>query len=153
MSRVSRAIVVYLGVMVMGASYLHLRAAQGPAPAAAPAAPQTAAARPAGQAAPGAPLDPNAVLKQYCVTCHSERLKTAGFVLEGLDARDMTHGDAWERVMKKLRTREMPPTGRPRPDSATYDAMSAYFEKALDTEAITHPNPGRVAVHRLNRTE
>ena len=47
----------------------------------------------------------------------------------------------------------MPPAGMPRPDKATYEAFATYLETALDHAALAKPNPGRVAVHRLNRAE
>src|SRR5262249_18804661 len=59
----------------------------------------------------------------------------------------------WEKVVTKLRTGEMPPPGRPRPDSATYDAVAAALENDLDRAAAAKPHPGRVPVHRLNRSE
>jgi hypothetical protein len=94
------------------------------------------------------------VIDRYCITCHSKRLKTAGLVLEGLDAsRVAVDTDTWEKVARKLRTHEMPPPGLPRPDGATYDRATASLEAALDAAAVTKPNPGRVLVHRLNRTE
>jgi hypothetical protein len=99
-------------------------------------------------------LSPRAVLDQYCVTCHNEKLRTAGLTLDKADvAHPGSTPELWEKVFRKLRTGEMPPPGRPRPDSATYASMSAYLEKALDDAASANPNPGRVAVHRLNRTE
>ena len=61
--------------------------------------------------------------------------------------------EAWEKVARKLRTREMPPPGRPRPDDSTYGAVAAALEAALDAASAARPNPGRVPVHRLNRTE
>ena len=65
-------------------------------------------------------------------------------------------GDApetWEKVARKLRTREMPPPGAPRPDDAAYRSLIATLETTLDAAAEAAPNPGRVPVHRLNRTE
>src|SRR5205814_1306670 len=59
----------------------------------------------------------------------------------------------WEKVAIKLRTEEMPPPGSPRPDHATYAQAVSQLESALDAAAAAHPNPGRVAVHRLNRSE
>src|SRR5262249_29692862 len=47
----------------------------------------------------------------------------------------------------------MPPVGRPRPDEATYAAAIASLEESLDKAAAAHPDPGRITVHRLNRTE
>ena len=94
------------------------------------------------------------VLNQYCVTCHNSRLKTAGLLLDTLDpSRVADHAEQWEKVVTKLRTGEMPPAGRPRPDDETYRAVARALEDALDEAAAAHPNPGRVPVHRLNRTE
>jgi hypothetical protein len=59
----------------------------------------------------------------------------------------------WEKVVRKLRTGAMPPAGMPRPDPATYDSFAAYLETELDRLAAANPNPGRPAVHRLNRAE
>src|SRR5262245_40038767 len=97
---------------------------------------------------------PRAVIEKYCVTCHNERLKTAGLLLDKADVDHVgSNPETWEKVLRKLRTREMPPPGSPRPDTETYTAMSAFLEKMLDGAASANPNPGRVAVHRLNRTE
>jgi hypothetical protein len=94
------------------------------------------------------------IVNKYCVTCHNERLKTGGLILDkaGIDGAG-SNPELWEKVLQKLHAREMPPPGSPRPDSAVYTAVSAYLEKMLDAEASARPNPGRVAVHRLNRTE
>ena len=102
-----------------------------------------------------APTDIKAVLDRYCVTCHSERIHTAGLVLEGIDvANPAAHAEVWERVITRLHARSMPPAGVPRPDVATYDAMSAALEAAIDRVWAANPNPGRIAaVHRLNRVE
>ena len=74
-----------------------------------------------------------------------------------IDKLDLQHvgGDAevWEKVARKFRTHEMPPPGAPRPDKATYDAVTAHLERALDAAIAAKPNPGHVPVHRLNRTE
>jgi len=97
---------------------------------------------------------PAAVINKYCVTCHNQRQKTAGLMLDSMDVANV--GDnpaAWEKVVRKLRGREMPPPGAARPDEVTYVAVISGLEKALDKLAESRPNPGRVAVHRLNRTE
>ena len=108
-----------------------------------------APASPAGSASPV-----RATLDRYCVTCHNDRLRTGGLTLASLDpARVSSHADVWERVVRKLRTREMPPAGLPRPDEAAYVTAVAALEAALDAEAAARPQPGRVAVHRLSRTE
>ncbi|HEY2980398.1 MAG TPA: DUF1592 domain-containing protein [Anaerolineales bacterium] len=95
-----------------------------------------------------------AVLDRYCVTCHNEKLRTAELVLSKMDVEDVSAGAAvWEKVLVKLRTGAMPPAGMPRPDQAMYDSFAAYLETALDRAAAASPNPGRPAIHRLNRAE
>src|SRR5262245_41178280 len=97
---------------------------------------------------------PRAIIDKYCVTCHNQRLKTAGLMLDKADlGNPAANAEVWEKALRKLRQREMPPPGRPRPDAETYNMLSAFLEKSLDDAASAHPNPGRVAVHRLNRLE
>src|SRR5436190_22804913 len=99
--------------------------------------------------------DTAAVINKYCTTCHSERLRTAGVVLQGADAENPgVNAELWERVAAKLRAGSMPPAGSPRPDPATYDAIAGRLEAALDRAWAASPNPGRInAIHRLNRAE
>jgi mono/diheme cytochrome c family protein len=95
-----------------------------------------------------------ALLQQYCFTCHNERLKTANLVLEQMNvAKPGEAPEVWEKVVRKLRGRLMPPAGMPRPDEAGYEAFAGYLETELDRTARANPNPGRPVVHRLNRTE
>lgn len=95
------------------------------------------------------------MMGKYCVGCHNQKLKTAGLMLDTLDASKPTaHADEFEKVIRRLRSSTMPPRGLPRPDQATYNTVAAFLENELDREAAAHPNPGRTgAVHRLNRTE
>ncbi len=96
-----------------------------------------------------------ALLDRYCVTCHNERLRTAGLELDTADAADVSADPAlWEKVVRKLRAGAMPPAPRPRPDAATYVRVIARLESELDAAAAADPNPGRTeAFHRLNRAE
>jgi cytochrome c551/c552 len=100
------------------------------------------------------PLPPRALFDKYCVTCHNARLKTAGLMLDTIDVdRAGDAAEALEKVASKLRTREMPPAGAPRPDAAAYRDVITALESALDRASESQPHPGRVPVHRLNRTE
>ena len=94
------------------------------------------------------------ILNKYCVTCHNGRLNTAGLRIDSLNVdRVADHAEQWEKIVTKLRTGEMPPPGRPRPDAATYRAVAAALERDLDAAAAAKPHPQRVPVHRLNRRE
>ena len=100
------------------------------------------------------PAPSAAVLSKYCITCHNEKRKTAGLAIDTLDLQRVgADAEVWEKIARKFRTHEMPPPGAPRPDGATYAAVTAHLENALDAAAAAIPNSGRVPVHRLNRTE
>jgi hypothetical protein len=122
---------------------------------------QTPAARgdrpAAGQApAPGSgDPDSRQLLNRYCVSCHSDRLKTADLSLQAVDVDNIPRDAAvWEKVLRKVRAGAMPPVGRPRPDAAAYSRFATRIEDALDRAAAAKPNPGRTAsFHRLNRVE
>ena len=96
------------------------------------------------------------LLNSYCIGCHNDRLKTAGLVLESdvVDAADVSaNAEVWEKVLRKVRSGQMPPEGRRRPDGNTAEQFSHDLAAALDAAATVAPNPGRPAVHRLNRAE
>jgi cytochrome c551/c552 len=96
----------------------------------------------------------HALINQYCVTCHNERAKTAGLMLDKLDIDHAgEHADAWEKVVRKLRGGMMPPQGMPRPDQTSIDALITWLQTSLDRAEMAHPDPGRAPLHRLNRTE
>ena len=94
------------------------------------------------------------LLDRYCVSCHNERLKTADLLLDKVQLDDVgTHGAVLEKVVRKLRSGQMPPEGRPKPDAVTLERFVSGLERALDRAASLAPNPGRVASRRLNRVE
>ena len=96
----------------------------------------------------------SATIAQYCVECHNDRLKTAGLALDTKLSGIAEHPEVWEKVVKKLRGRMMPPLGRPRPDDNTYTSVVTFLENRLDTAAASNPNAGRTATfRRLNRAE
>jgi hypothetical protein len=92
--------------------------------------------------------------KIYCVECHIGPRPPGGLNLQALDLGDLNrNGVVWEKLLLKLRNREMPPPGQPRPDEATYAALVNFIESERDRLADVNPNPGRPTLHRLNRTE
>ncbi len=96
-----------------------------------------------------------AAVNRYCVGCHNSKLKTAGLALDTISAENVDrHPEVWEKVVRKLRARYMPPAGLPRPDERTYDAVVSSLAALLDSAAAAKPNPGRTdTFRRLNRTE
>jgi len=95
-----------------------------------------------------------ALLDQYCVTCHNDKLKTANFSLQKLDLTAVgDQPEVWEKVVRKLRAGLMPPPGMRRPPLAEYEGLRDWLETEIDHKAASHPNPGSVILHRLNRTE
>ena len=135
MSRLSRAIVGCVAIALVGATGSVL--AQAP------------------RSVVGSVAAHRALLDTYCVTCHNARLRTAGLVLSEMDLADVGEdAEHWEKVVRKLRAEAMPPAGRPRPDAASYAALTSWLEAALDRAApATAPPRRHFAVHRLNRLE
>jgi hypothetical protein len=113
---------------------------------------------PMGQTSPIAEtprVDTGAIVQRYCVSCHNDKLRTAGLALDIVDPSDPgANPELWEKVVAKLRQASMPPPGRPRPDPATYERLADSLERQLDQAWEAHPNVGKISpVHRLNRTE
>jgi hypothetical protein len=103
-----------------------------------------------------------AMVNTYCVTCHNTRLKTGGLALDGavLDHLNQSAGDdaqVWEKALRKLRGRQMPPPGSPQPPQKDIDSFVTWMENTLDSAARdSHskgPKAGYVPIQRLNRTE
>lgn len=96
-----------------------------------------------------------AMVGKYCIDCHSEDTHKGDFSLEELDAKNpQANAEAWEKVIRKLRHRQMPPEDEPRPDEATYNAIVTQLESTLDRAAVQKPQPGTTdTFRRLTRTE
>jgi hypothetical protein len=93
------------------------------------------------------------LLEKYCYECHDSVEQTAGLALDTLDPRSVgANAETWEKVVRKLRGRLMPPPGGQHPRNAEIDGLVASLEASLDG-AATEPAPGHLALHRLNRTE
>jgi Protein of unknown function (DUF1592)/Protein of unknown function (DUF1588)/Protein of unknown function (DUF1585)/Protein of unknown function (DUF1587)/Protein of unknown function (DUF1595)/Planctomycete cytochrome C len=113
---------------------------------------------------PSAPVSPSRsderaaisrFVDMYCVACHNVEEKTAGLALDSLSSEDVSHNsEAWEKVVRKLVSRQMPPLDEVRPPARAYGSISALLAGSLDRAAALKPNPGRtVTFRRLTRTE
>ncbi len=128
-----------MSVLLAFGSYVNVGKAQQPP--ARPSSPATSAER--------------ALVAQYCVDCHNESEKTAGLALDTISLDEVSkHAETWEKVVRKLRARQMPPEKMPRPAEPVYEAALSSLEASLDRAAGEQPNPGRTdTFRRLNRTE
>jgi len=95
-----------------------------------------------------------ATVKTYCATCHNDRVKTGGVSFDGLTAEAVTqHADVFEKAVRKVRGRVMPPPNARQPTAQTSDALVAWLEQTLDKGETTAHIPDKVVLHRLNRKE
>ena len=137
---------------LVGAALIGVCALVSPEPlsaATAPSGEQTGASMPT-----PVPADHRALLDRYCVICHNDRLQTAGLSFEADGFRDVGRDtEAWEKVIRKLRSETMPPAGRPRPVPARYASFASWLETTIDRAADDDPRPGQPTARRLNRTE
>jgi hypothetical protein len=89
------------------------------------------------------------------MACHHAGNKTAGVQLSGLKDASVIGGDPaiFERVLRKVRTSEMPPPAAPQPPGAERAYVAQYLESELDRAARLRPDAGRPGIHRLNKAE
>ena len=121
--------------------------------AATPQSAQTLAPAPPAASESGAAAH-QALVGKYCLSCHNGRARTAGLALDAVDVANVPKDAAvWEKVIKKVRSGAMPPQGLPQPDEVGRRALISFLETTLDRAAAARPNPGRPALHRLNRVE
>ena len=107
-----------------------------------------------GPSTPAAAAPSAALLTQYCVTCHNARAKAGGLTLDPAELTQIDrHADTWEKVIRKLQTGMMPPSGAPRPTRAAIDGFVTSLQTQIDRAAAAKPFAGTPALHRLNRAE
>ena len=112
-----------------------------------------AAASPA-LAAPAAPAPSWAFLGEYCSKCHNAEDWAGGIAFDTLSEAEIPrNAEIMEKVIRKLRSQQMPPGGNPRPSTPLSQSFVAWMEGTLDGAAKGHTLPGRVGLHRLNRKE
>ena len=118
--------------------------------------PATAARTPAA-ASPEEAAKYQAWLKQYCINCHNSKTASPANEPVNLETASLTNlvpnAATWERVLRKLSVRAMPPQGMPHPTEAEYVGFTTWLANSLDRAWVGKSTPGRYVVHRLNRTE
>ena len=93
------------------------------------------------------------MLNTYCVDCHNTQMKTGGLALDALDLNAAADdAKTWEKALRKLRGRLMPPPGNPQPPQKDIDSFTTWMENALDAHP-KGPTAGYVPIQRMNRTE
>ena len=139
---------VYIGLLILIASLAFLQSK---------AAGQTAA-RTQAVTAPAAVDQHRAILETYCSDCHNTTVKAGGLALDRLDLNAAPdNAQIWEKALRKMRGRLMPPPGNPQPAQKDVDSFVAWMENAIDSRAgdsrSKGPRAGYVPIQRLNRTE
>jgi mono/diheme cytochrome c family protein len=118
------------------------------------AAPSADAQQAPATAAPTAASAEATFLNQYCIGCHNQRAKIGGLALDVLDvSRVGPASETWEKVVKKIRTGMMPPSGAKRPERSALDRFASELESRLDKAVDANAALVTPALHRLNRTE
>ncbi len=106
----------------------------------------------------GNPFSPPAethwsMVDRYCTDCHNPLDRDGGIAFDGLSADGVAADPGkFERAVRKLRGRLMPPPGNPQPTQTDIDDFVAWVENTIDTQA-TGPVAGHVPVQRMTRTE
>ncbi|MDX1948055.1 MAG: DUF1587 domain-containing protein, partial [Pirellulaceae bacterium] len=97
----------------------------------------------------------DAFVTEHCLDCHDQTARQGGLALDQLLRGEIApRAETWEKVARKLASRQMPPPDAPRPPERDRVAAAEWLESALDSAARRSPNPGRgETFRRLNRTE
>src|SRR6185312_15997064 len=115
--------------------------------------------RPVSAQTPAAPAtsSPQALVDQYCMTCHSDRVHSGGLALSALNLDNPVaspqSNEIAEKVIRKLRGGLMPPGGARRPDAHATGEFVSWLENKIDATPVASHQPGRVPLRRLNRRE
>jgi mono/diheme cytochrome c family protein len=95
-----------------------------------------------------------ALIKQYCVGCHNDKAKTGGVTFQGITPDSVAQNpELFEKAVRKLRGRVMPPPGARQPDGKAVDALVAWLENSLDKIPNEARTTDKLVLHRLNRKE
>jgi len=95
-----------------------------------------------------------AFLNEYCSKCHNAEDWAGGVAFDTMSESEIPqNAEVMEKVIRKLRSQQMPPGGNKMPEKQLATSFVSWMETSLDTAAKSHPDPGYVGLHRLNRKE
>ncbi len=95
-----------------------------------------------------------AFFDKYCSKCHNVVDWAGGIAFESMSPHEIpADAETWEKAIRKLRGRLMPPAGNPQPDNESVKSMVSFLETTIDASSRGRSDPGRVGLHRLNRRE
>jgi len=112
-------------------------------------------AEPARSASEAADAVSRGMFRKFCFDCHTRCNEEGNLALDQLlaDPNKAGQHDTWVAVWKNLRLGTMPPAGEPQPEAAERSATIGWIERQVFRLDPAHPDPGRVTIRRMNRTE
>ncbi|MEJ1964149.1 MAG: DUF1592 domain-containing protein [Gammaproteobacteria bacterium] len=94
------------------------------------------------------------MVEKYCFDCHNTTDWAGGIAFDSMTLDNIpAEAETWEKAIRRLRGRLMPPPGKPQPENEAISSFVTYLETSLDSAAAGHAHVGRVGLHRLNRRE
>lgn len=94
------------------------------------------------------------LIEKYCFDCHNTTDWAGGIAFDSMTLDTVVEdAEVWEKSIRRLRGRLMPPPGKPQPDNESITQLVSYLETTLDAAAKDDYYVGRVGLHRLNRRE
>ena len=95
------------------------------------------------------------LLENYCHDCHADGSDKGGFQLDGhpTEAKQLADHEMWLKVWENLRSQMMPPQKKRQPTPAEREKIMRWIERDVFKVDPDNPDPGRVTIRRLNRTE
>jgi len=97
---------------------------------------------------------------ESCVDCHSGSEPEGGFDLESLSfeadqfSAKQFDTTVWEKILRRVDAREMPPASADRPTESDYEEFSQRLSDLLGERSKSHPRVGRIgSMRRLTRSE
>ena len=111
---------------------------------------------PAPQEVTATDADAKAFITKHCLECHTGAKPKSGVAFDKLtaDLSDKANRELWLAAMIQLKSGNMPPEKKPRPDVKAAAALQAWLDARLEAaEDDRRAKQGRATARRLNRVE